>query len=141
MVWTRSRSEKLYEQACTLMPGGVNSPVRSFKGMGTTPAFIKSGMGAYLIDEDGNDYVDYICSWGPLLHGHCHPTIRNALENQLSKGWTYGAPTEVEIHLAELVRTMMPCMQMMRMVNSGTEATMSAIRLARESQKDKNHKV
>ena len=131
MVWTRSRSEKLYEQACTLMPGGVNSPVRSFKGMGTTPAFIKSGRGAYLIDEDGNDYVDYICSWGPLLHGHCNPTIRNALENQLSKGWTYGAPTEVEIHLAELVRTMMPCMQMMRMVNSGTEATMSAIRLAR----------
>ena len=88
MGWTRSRSEKLYEQACTLMPGGVNSPVRSFKGMGTAPAFIKSGQGAYLIDEDGHNYVDYICSWGPLLHGHCHPKIRNALENQLSKGWT-----------------------------------------------------
>jgi len=99
--------------------------------MGTAPAFIKSGRGAYLIDEDGHDYVDYICSWGPLLHGHCHPSIRSALENQLSRGWTYGAPTEAEIHLAELVRNMMPCMQMMRMVNSGTEATMSAIRLAR----------
>ena len=137
MDWTRSRSEKLYEQACTLMPGGVNSPVRSFKGMGTTPAFIKSGRGPYLIDEDGHEYVDYICSWGPLLHGHCYPSIRNALENQLSKGWTYGAPTEVEIHLAELVRNMMPCMQMMRMVNSGTEATMSAIRLARGATKRK----
>ncbi len=131
MVWSRSRSEKLYEQACTLLPGGVNSPVRSFKGMGTAPAFIQSGRGAYLIDEDGHDYVDYICSWGALLHGHSHPEIRASLENQLLKGWTYGAPTEIEIQLASLVREMMPCMQMMRMVNSGTEATMSAIRLAR----------
>ena len=131
MDWTRSRSQKLYEKACTLMPGGVNSPVRSFKGMGTDPAFIKAGRGAYLIDEDGHEYVDYICSWGPLLHGHSHPTVRASLENQLLKGWTYGAPTEIEIELAKLVRDMMPCMQMMRMVNSGTEATMSAIRLAR----------
>lgn len=131
MSWVRSRSEELYSQACELMPGGVNSPVRSFKGMGTTPAFIKSGRGAYLFDEDGNSYVDYICSWGPLLHGHCDVSIRKSLEEQLNKGWTFGASTAVEIELASLVREMMPTMEMMRMVNSGTEATMSAIRLAR----------
>lgn len=131
MSWRRNRSAELYEQACNIMPGGVNSPVRSFKGLGTVPAFIESGKGPYLYDEDGNCYVDYICSWGPLLHGHSNPEIRQALERQLSKGWTFGAPTRVESELATLVREMMPSMEMMRMVNSGTEATMSAIRLAR----------
>ena len=113
------------------MPGGVNSPVRAFGNVNSTPIFIKSASGAYLHDVDGNDYVDFIGSWGPMILGHSNPKIIKAIKNQADLGTSYGAPTEAETSIGELIRTVMPSIEKIRMVNSGTEATMSCIRLAR----------
>ena len=113
------------------MPGGVNSPVRAFGNVNSTPIFIKSASGAYLHDVDGNDYVDFIGSWGPMILGHSNPKIIKAIKDQADLGTSYGAPTEAETSIGELIRTIMPSIEKIRMVNSGTEATMSCIRLAR----------
>ncbi len=124
-------STKLYARAQTVIPGGVNSPVRAFKGVGGTPRFFKSGFGPYLVDVEGKKYIDYVGSWGPLIHGHAHPRILKALEAALSHGLGFGAPTEIEVEMAELITQLMPSIEQVRMVNSGTEATQTAIRLAR----------
>ena len=126
-----SKSENLYSAARELIPGGVNSPVRAFTGVGGTPLFIERADGAYLYDVDGKAYVDYVGSWGPMVLGHNHPAIRNAVIEAAQRGLSFGAPTEMEVKMAELVTELVPTMDMVRMVNSGTEATMSAIRLAR----------
>ena len=126
-----SRSEELFEQARAVIPGGVNSPVRAFKGVGGKPVFFKKARGARLYDVDGKEYIDYIGSWGPMILGHNHPDVIAAVRDQALAGLTFGAPTELETRLARLVREMVPSMELLRMVNSGTEATMSAIRLAR----------
>ncbi len=126
-----SRSHQLLEEAQRYIPGGVNSPVRAFNGVGGDPVFFKSGHGAYLIDEDGREYVDYVGSWGPMILGHAHPKIIEAVAASIKNGLSFGAPTEIEIKLAKKVCEIMPSIEMIRMVNSGTEATMSAIRLAR----------
>ncbi|MGL5814542.1 MAG: glutamate-1-semialdehyde 2,1-aminomutase [Aeromonas sp.] len=126
-----SKSDQLFEQARQTIPGGVNSPVRAFNGVGGTPRFIDHADGAYLYDVDGQAYVDYIGSWGPMLLGHNHPAIKAAVIQAVEKGLSYGAPTEIEVRMAEKVRQIVPSMEQVRMVNSGTEATMSAIRLAR----------
>jgi len=125
------RSAQLFEQARHSIPGGVNSPVRAFNGVGGTPRFIAKADGAYLYDVDGQRYIDYIGSWGPMLLGHNHPAIKAAVLEAVERGLSYGAPTEIEVQMAETIRTLLPSMEMTRMVNSGTEATMSAIRLAR----------
>ncbi|MBN8733590.1 MAG: glutamate-1-semialdehyde 2,1-aminomutase [Acidobacteria bacterium] len=125
------KSEQLLERARLTIPGGVNSPVRAFKGVGGTPRFIARGEGSRLVDADGNSYIDYVCSWGPLLLGHRPQVVIDALREVLETGTSFGAPTEREIDLAELIRELMPSMEMVRLVNSGTEATMSALRLAR----------
>ncbi len=125
------RSAQLFEQARHSIPGGVNSPVRAFNGVGGTPRFIDHADGAYLYDVDGKAYVDYIGSWGPMLLGHNHPAIKAAVLAAVEKGLSFGAPTAVEVEMAETIRAILPSMEMTRMVNSGTEATMSAIRLAR----------
>jgi glutamate-1-semialdehyde 2,1-aminomutase len=127
----RTRSEKLFERAQQVIPGGVNSPVRAFRSVGGTPPFIVRGEGARIFDADGNAYIDYVCSWGPLLLGHRHPVVMEALAEALRCGTSFGAPTEREVELAEMIREAVPSMEMVRLVNSGTEATMSAIRLAR----------
>mgnify|MGYP005677310841 FL=1 len=126
-----TRSKKLFEQAKKVTPGGVNSPVRAFKSVGGTPIFINHALGAYLIDEDENKYIDYISSWGPMIIGHAHPEIINAINNQSLKGTSYGIPTELENKMAELVVSLAPNVDKVRFVNSGTEACMSAVRLAR----------
>jgi glutamate-1-semialdehyde 2,1-aminomutase len=126
-----SRSEQLFDRARQTIPGGVNSPVRAFRGVGGTPRFIERGEGSRLIDVDGNSYIDYICSWGPLLLGHRPAPVIEALRQVLEIGTSFGAPTEREIRLAETVRRAFPSMEMVRLVNSGTEATMSALRVAR----------
>lgn len=126
-----SHSSQLFESAKSFIPGGVNSPVRAFKGVGGDPVFFKEGEGAWLIDEDGNRYIDYIGSWGPLILGHRHPAVIKALQEQLARGVTFGAPTAREVELAELITKLVPSIESVRLVNSGTEATMSAIRLAR----------
>ena len=126
-----TRSKKLFEQAKKVIPGGVNSPVRAFKSVGGTPIFINHALGAYLIDEDKNKYIDYISSWGPMIIGHAHPQIINAINNQSLKGTSYGIPTELENKMAELVVSLAPNVDKVRFVNSGTEACMSAVRLAR----------
>ncbi len=125
------KSEELFARGQSLIPGGVNSPVRAFRGVGGTPRFIARGEGSRLIDADGNSYIDYICSWGPLILGHRPPVVIDALREVLEIGTSFGAPTERELILAELIRDAMPSMEMVRLVNSGTEATMSAIRVAR----------
>ncbi len=127
----RSISKALYEQACKLMPGGVNSPVRSGAAVGFDPIFIKKAQGCRITDEDGNVYIDYVGSWGPLILGHSNPEVVEALARVLDRGTSYGIPTRVEIEMAAKVAEMMPSIEMVRMVNSGTEAAMSAIRLAR----------
>jgi glutamate-1-semialdehyde 2,1-aminomutase len=127
----RSRSLEAYQRACHLIPGGVNSPARAFGGVGGQPIFIARGEGAYLIDIDGNRYLDYVGSWGPLILGHCHPRVTAAVEIALRNGATFGAPTELESQLAQLIIELVPSIEMVRMVSSGTEASMSAIRLAR----------
>jgi len=126
-----SRSEQLFAQAGAVIPGGVNSPVRAFKAVGGTPVFIDRSEGAYVFDCEGKRYIDYVLSWGPMLMGHNHPHVREAVIRQSEKGLSFGAPTELEIALAERICEIMPNMDLVRMVNSGTEATMSAIRLAR----------
>lgn len=126
-----SRSSTLFQAAQIHIPGGVNSPVRAFKGVGGTPVFFKSGQGAYLIDEDNKHYIDYVGSWGPMLLGHAYPPVIDAVRKALDKGLGFGAPTEIEIQMADKVCELMPSIEMVRMVSSGTEATMSAIRLAR----------
>ena len=126
-----TRSKKLFEQAKKVIPGGVNSPVRAFKSVGGTPIFINHALGAYLIDEDENKYIDYISSWGPMIIGHAHPEIINAINNQSLKGTSYGIPTELENKMAELVVSLAPNVDKVRFVNSGTEACMTAVRLAR----------
>ncbi|GAA0475319.1 MULTISPECIES: glutamate-1-semialdehyde 2,1-aminomutase [Tatumella] len=126
-----SKSENLYNEAQRLIPGGVNSPVRAFTGVGGVPLFIERAEGAYLYDADGKAYIDYVGSWGPMVLGHNNPAIRNAVTEAAMRGLSFGAPTEMEVKMAELVCELVPSMEMVRMVNSGTEATMSAIRLAR----------
>lgn len=126
-----SRSEELYQRAQKRIPGGVNSPVRAFNGVGGTPVFLQKGEGAYVYDEDNQRYVDYVGSWGPMIIGHSHPDVLNAIRAQMDLGLSFGAPTEIEIDMAEKVCELVPSMDMVRMVSSGTEATMSAIRLAR----------
>ncbi len=126
-----SRSEALFRRAVEIIPGGVNSPVRAFRSVGGQPLFIARGDGAYLFDADGNRYIDYVGSWGPLLLGHRHPEILAALEKALEIGTSFGAPTEPEIELAEAIIDAVPSIEMVRLVNCGTEATMSAIRVAR----------
>jgi glutamate-1-semialdehyde 2,1-aminomutase len=125
------RSEKLFTQAKQLIPGGVNSPVRAFTSVGGTPRFIKKGKGAYFWDEDGNKYIDYVMSWGPLILGHAHPKVIQAIQTAAKNGTSFGAPTKYEIEMGELICKLVPSIEMVRMVNSGTEATMSAVRLAR----------
>jgi len=126
-----STSEQLFERAKQHIPGGVNSPVRAFKAVGGTPVFIERSEGPYVFDCQGKRYIDYVLSWGPMLMGHNHPAVREAVVQQSEKGLSFGAPTELEIQLADRICDIMPGMDMVRMVNSGTEATMSAIRLAR----------
>lgn len=124
-------SHQLFTQAQSLIPGGVNSPVRAFKGVGGEPLFFKQGKGAYLIDVDDKSYIDYVGSWGPLILGHCHEKVIAAVIDVLHSGMSFGAPTELEIKLAQKIIQLMPSIEKIRMVNSGTEATMTAIRLAR----------
>lgn len=126
-----NRSENLYQRAQQTIPGGVNSPVRAFKAVGGTPPFITTAKGAHIYDADSRKYIDYVQSWGPMILGHAHPEILATLEKTMRNGLSFGAPTELEIRLAEKIQEFVPSMEMMRMVNSGTEATMSAIRLAR----------
>lgn len=125
------KSLKLWEKAQQYIPGGVNSPVRAFNNVEKDPFFIDKGKGPHLFDIDHNKYIDYVCSWGPLILGHSHPDVIAAVQNALADGLGFGAPTAIEVELAALVTTLMPSMEMIRMVNSGTEATLSAIRLAR----------
>lgn len=125
------KSIALFNQAKSLMPGGVNSPVRAFKNINGNPIFFEKAQGAYLYDADGNKYIDYIGSWGPMIMGHSHPEIVNAIKNQAELGTSYGAPTSLESNVAELIIKNVPSVEKIRMVNSGTEATMSSIRLAR----------
>jgi glutamate-1-semialdehyde 2,1-aminomutase len=126
-----TRSSDLFDRAKRVLPGGVNSPVRAFRAVGGTPFFVAHAEGARLTDVDGKNYVDYVCSWGPLILGHAHPAVLEAVRQAAQRGWTYGAPCEAEVELAEEVRRRMPSLEMMRFVNSGTEATMAAVRLAR----------
>jgi glutamate-1-semialdehyde 2,1-aminomutase len=126
-----TRSEQLFAEAQSLIPGGVNSPVRAFRSVGGTPRFIERGEGAYIWDADGNPYIDYVLSWGPLILGHAHSAVTAALQDAVARGTSYGAPTALESELARLVIEMVPSIEMIRFVNSGTEATMSALRLAR----------
>ena len=124
-------SEELFERAKEIIPGGVNSPVRAFKSVNRTPFFVKKAEGPYIYDVDNNKYIDYVCSWGPAILGHAHPQIIEAVQKACVDGLTYGAPTEKEIQLAELVKKCVPSIDMIRLVSSGTEAVMSAIRVAR----------
>ncbi len=124
-------SEKLFQKAKKCIPGGVNSPVRAGQAVGIDPPFISKANGCVIWDVDGNEYIDYVCSWGPMILGHAHPEIVNALEERVKLGTSYGAPTELEVEMADIIVEMVPSIEMVRMVNSGTEATMSAIRLAR----------
>ena len=126
-----TKSKSLFDTAKQFIPGGVNSPVRAFRAVGGNPVFIKSAKGAYLYDEDGNEYVDLINSWGPMILGHAHPTIEKAIIDALQGSPSFGAPTRREVEMAELICSMIPSIERVRMVNSGTEATMSAIRVAR----------
>ncbi|MCI5055648.1 MAG: glutamate-1-semialdehyde 2,1-aminomutase [Flavobacteriales bacterium] len=127
----RSKSESLFEKAKTLMPGGVNSPVRAFKSVGGTPVFIKKGLGAKIWDEDDNEYLDFCCSWGPLILGHANPKVVEAIQNTVAEGTSFGTPTKLENQLAELIVSNHSYVDKVRFVSSGTEATMSALRLAR----------
>src|SRR6184192_1679114 len=131
MTPDRMRSRAAFERACRVIPGGVNSPARAFGAVGGSPPFAARGEGAYLVDLDGNRYLDYVGSWGPLILGHCHPRVTAAVEAALHNGASFGAPTELESQLAELIIGAVPSIEMVRMVSSGTEASMSAIRLAR----------
>ena len=124
-------SEQLFERAKKVLPGGVNSPVRAYRAVGMAPRFITRADGAYIYDEDGKRYIDYVCSWGPMILGHNHPVIREAVEKAVKDGLSFGAPTRREVEIAQLMVELVPGIEMVRMVNSGTEAVMSAVRLAR----------
>ena len=124
-------SQKLFYEAQQYLPGGVDSPVRAFKAVGGTPPFIVKGNGSKIYDEDGNEFIDYVCSWGPLILGHCYPPVVAALKQAIELGTSFGAPTELETTLAKMISTAMPSIEMIRFVNSGTEAVMTALRLAR----------
>ena len=126
-----TRSEELFERAKAVLPGGVNSPVRAFRAVDGTPFFVARAAGARLTDVDGRTYLDYVCSWGPLILGHAHPAVLDAVRAAAAAGWSYGTPCEAEVELAEQVRRRMPAVAMVRFVNSGTEATMAAVRVAR----------
>ena len=126
-----ANSRALFRRACDITPGGVNSPVRAFRGVGGDPFFVDRAQGARLWDVDGNEYIDYVLSWGPLILGHAHPAVVRAVAEAAARGTSYGAPTAAEVELAEAVRGFVPSMERVRFVNSGTEATMSAVRLAR----------
>jgi len=126
-----AKSKELFNRALQSIPGGVNSPVRAFRSVGGTPVFIKKAKGAYMYDEDGNKYIDYINSWGPMILGHAYQPVVDAIINKVSDSTSFGAPTELEIEMAELIKSMAPNIDMVRMVSSGTEACMSALRLAR----------
>jgi glutamate-1-semialdehyde 2,1-aminomutase len=126
-----SKSTALFDRACHSIPGGVNSPVRAFRAVGGHPLFIKQAAGAHITDADGNTFIDYVGSWGPMILGHAHPEVVKAVQAAAEQGMSFGAPTEAEIGLAEEVKALMPSIELIRMVSSGTEATMSAIRLAR----------
>ena len=125
-----TRSEKLFKEACELIPGGVNSPVRACLGVGADPLFIASAKGSHVITVDGQEMIDFVESWGPMLLGHSHPEVTKAVVEAAGKGTSYGAPCPAEVELARMVVDAFPGMDMVRMVNSGTEATMSALRLA-----------
>ncbi len=127
----QERSEELFREAQRYLPGGVDSPVRAFKAVGGTPPFIVKGQGSRIYDADGNEFIDYVCSWGPLILGHSHPQVVGALKKAVERGTSFGAPTELEIILAKMISVAMPSIEMIRFVNSGTEATMSTLRLAR----------
>ena len=126
-----NQSSSLFARAQLRIPGGVNSPVRAFKSVRSTPLFIREGKGSHITDVDGNDYIDYIGSWGPLILGHCHPEVMAAIEEALHRGASFGTPTEGEVHLAEIICTAVNSVEMVRLTNSGTEASMAAIRVAR----------
>ncbi len=130
-IETRPKSRQLFADARRVLPGGVNSPVRAFRGVGGSPVYIKEGSGAFVIDEDGNRYIDFLGSWGPLIAGHAHPDVVEAVQEALIRGFSFGAPTAAETKLAEMIIERVPPVEMVRLVNSGTEATMSAVRLAR----------
>lgn len=130
MIQTNN-SKLLFKKACQYMPGGVNSPVRAFKAVGGDPIFFSRGRGSHIYDVDGNEYIDYVCSWGPLILGHLHPDIVTSLRVVLEEGTSFGAPTEREITLTSLIVNALPSVEKVRLVNSGTEATMSAVRVAR----------
>ena len=125
------QSQALFDRAKKVLPGGVNSPVRAYRAVGRTPRFIERADGAYIWDVDGRRYIDYVCSWGPMILGHNHPVIREAVSKAVADGLSFGAPTRREVEIAELMTEMVPNIEMVRMVNSGTEAVMSALRLAR----------
>src|SRR5438270_11841513 len=127
----RKKSHAIFTRAQELMPGGVNSPARAFGGVGGEPIVIERGLGAYIWDVDGNRYIDYVGSWGPLILGHAFPAVVAAVEEAVRRGTSFGAPTEAENELAQLIVEAVPSIEKVRLVNSGTEATMSAIRLAR----------
>ena len=131
LLVTHDISQKLFDRALLSIPGGVNSPVRAFRSVGGSPVFIARGEGSHIFDVDGNEYIDYIGSWGPLLIGHRHPEILGALNEAMTRGTSFGAPTEQEIDLAETIHSLVPSCEMVRLVSSGTEATMSALRVAR----------
>jgi glutamate-1-semialdehyde 2,1-aminomutase len=126
-----SKSENLFKVAMQHIPGGVNSPVRAFKSVGGTPVFMSKANGAYLYDADGNKYIDYINSWGPMILGHNHPEVIDAIQNKIKEALSFGAPTEIEVEMAQLIKSMVPNVDLVRLVSSGTEACMSALRLAR----------
>ena len=126
-----TNSEKLFERGCKVLPGGVNSPVRAFRAVGGTPRFIVKGLGSHILDADGLEYIDYVGSWGPMILGHSHPDILKAVYDRMVCGLSFGAPTGLEVEMAEKMVSMLPGVEMVRMVNSGTEAVMSAVRLAR----------
>ena len=131
MSLSRSQSESLFQRAQGVSPGGVHSPVRAFRGVGGTPVFIDSAKGVHLKDADGNSYLDFCLSWGPLIHGHADPETQEGITEALSRGWTYGTAERYSLELAELLTTNLSWLDSVRFVNSGTEATLSALRLAR----------
>jgi glutamate-1-semialdehyde 2,1-aminomutase len=131
MARERKKSNAAFAEAKKLMPGGVNSPVRAFRSVGGNPVFIREGKGSKVTDIDGNSYIDYVGSWGPLILGHAHPRVVAAVQEAAERGTSFGAPTEIETALARKVVEIVPSIDVVRMVNSGTEATMSALRLAR----------
>ena len=125
------KSEQIYKEAVEYIPGGVNSPVRAFKSVGLSPIFVDHAHGSKIYDVDGNEYIDYICSWGPLMLGHSPKELSEGIEEVIKKGTSYGVPTQIEVDMAKIIVEAYPAIDQVRMVNSGTEATMSALRVAR----------